>query len=302
MFPISLSLAWDACADKYATSATTVTGPHSAWLLDWLLRRASNEGQKGLVLADIACGGGAMALAAAARPEIIQSVIASDFSPAMCANVERAAKALAEPHAPVQVMVSDAGQLSSIPSESVDIATCMFGIMLLPDPIAAAKELVRITKPGGMIASATWMPQESQFHGVLFNLMKHISHEVAAEKQQAAGNTETAPTPAPTTAPSSVASSLPALPYSRVEHLSDLFASLGLESLLVTSHPEVCAPSSCMADWWRSVQGSAPMFNQQAGGERGVQLAVEWANSVWGADAPFSLTATSLIGVARKPL
>jgi ubiquinone/menaquinone biosynthesis C-methylase UbiE len=308
--------AWSQCAQKYEEASSSVTSPHARWLLNWALERAKAAGQKDLTLADIACGTGALSLAAATRPDVIASVLASDFSAGMLERVELHASALAAPKAPLRTLVSDAGDLKGIPSNSVDIASCIFGIMLLPDPLAATKELVRITKPGGVILFATWAPMQSQMHGVMMNAMKYVNTKLAEEKKQEAegGSAKEAPTPAaaaPAPAPAVAGGSeapkppmpnLRALPYSQVNQFTELFGSLGLEALLLRPHEEQTRRYDNIRDWWGALCGAAPMFNQEAAGERGMELIEEWAAGVWGAQAPFALTSTSIVAVARKPL
>jgi ubiquinone/menaquinone biosynthesis C-methylase UbiE len=307
--------AWSQCAQKYEEASSSVTSPHARWLLNWALEQAKAAGQKDLTLADIACGTGALSLAAAARPDVIASVLASDFSAGMLERVELHASALAAPKAPLRTLVSDAGDLKGIPSNSVDIASCIFGIMLLPDPLAATKELVRITKPGGLILFATWAPMQSQMHGVMMNAMKYVNTKLAEEKKAAeGGNAKEAPTaataaaaPAPAApvggeAPKPPMPNLRTLPYSQVNQFTELFGSLGLEALLLRPHEEQTRRYDNIRDWWAGLCGAAPMFNQEAAGERGMELVEEWAAGVWGAQAPFALTSTSIVAVARKPL
>ena len=92
------------------------------------------------------------------------------------------------------------------------------------------------------------------------------------------------------------------LPYSQVNQFTELFGSLGLEALLLQSHEEQTRRYDHIRDWWGALCGAAPMFNQETAGERGMELVEEWAAGVWGAQAPFALTSTSIVAVARKPL
>jgi ubiquinone/menaquinone biosynthesis C-methylase UbiE len=42
------------------------------------------------------------------------------------------------------------------PDNSFDAVTCRFGFMFFPDMLLAAKEMVRVLKPGGRLATAVW--------------------------------------------------------------------------------------------------------------------------------------------------
>ena len=116
----------------------------------------------------VACGSGVLSIAAAQRRDLVAEVIASDLSPAMCQSVEKRHAALAAEGASVaslRTLVSDACHRKDVLSASVD-ASCIFGIMLLPDP-EAARKLTSMVQPGGPLVFPTWMPQQSQLHGVL---------------------------------------------------------------------------------------------------------------------------------------
>ncbi|HWC11010.1 MAG TPA: methyltransferase domain-containing protein [Acidimicrobiales bacterium] len=47
-----------------------------------------------------------------------------------------------------------------LPAADVDAVLCRFGIMLLADPAACAREVRRVLRPGGRLALATWTARE----------------------------------------------------------------------------------------------------------------------------------------------
>ncbi len=49
------------------------------------------------------------------------------------------------------------------PDNSFDLISCRFGFMFFPDMLLAAKEMVRVLKPGGRIATAVWNVPEKNF-------------------------------------------------------------------------------------------------------------------------------------------
>jgi len=52
----------------------------------------------------------------------------------------------------------DACELTSLRDASFDLVVTMFGAMFAPRPFDVAKEMVRVTKPGGRIVMGNWIP------------------------------------------------------------------------------------------------------------------------------------------------
>ena len=52
----------------------------------------------------------------------------------------------------------DASHLDGVADDSFDLVVTIFGAMFAPDPFAVAKEMVRVTKPGGRIVMGNWIP------------------------------------------------------------------------------------------------------------------------------------------------
>jgi SAM-dependent methyltransferase len=59
-----------------------------------------------------------------------------------------------------------------LPSGTFDVALSTFGVMFAPQPRRAVRELLRLMRPGGRIAFATWSP--SGFFGELLRLMNRF--------------------------------------------------------------------------------------------------------------------------------
>ena len=108
---------------------------------------------------DVATGSGNAAIAAA---RLGCHAIGVDYVPSLLARGrERAAAEGLD----VALLEGDAEALP-FPDRSFDAVTTVFGSMFAPDHAKAASELVRVTKPGGTIALASWTPDG--FIGELF--------------------------------------------------------------------------------------------------------------------------------------
>ena len=57
----------------------------------------------------------------------------------------------------------DACNLAGVPDHSFDLVMSVFGAMFAPKPFEAAKEMVRVTKPGGRIVMGNWIPNDPTF-------------------------------------------------------------------------------------------------------------------------------------------
>jgi SAM-dependent methyltransferase len=101
---------------------------------------------------DAAAGDGNAALAAARRGAHVE---ACDLAPRM---VERGRARCAAAGRPVTWRVADVEALP-YPDGSFDAVLSSFGAYLAPRPLQAARELLRVTRPGGLVALAAWIPR-----------------------------------------------------------------------------------------------------------------------------------------------
>jgi SAM-dependent methyltransferase len=100
---------------------------------------------------DVATGSGNAAIAAARLG--VQSV-GVDYVPSL---LERAGTRAAAEGLAVELVEGDAEALP-FPDASFDAVTSVFGSMFAPDHERVAAELLRVTRPGGTIALASWTP------------------------------------------------------------------------------------------------------------------------------------------------
>jgi ubiquinone/menaquinone biosynthesis C-methylase UbiE len=60
----------------------------------------------------------------------------------------------------IKFQEGDATNLEALPDESFDLVVSIFGAMFAPKPFDVAKEMVRVTKPGGRIVMGNWIPND----------------------------------------------------------------------------------------------------------------------------------------------
>ena len=64
----------------------------------------------------------------------------------------------------------DACNLEGITDYSFDLTVSLFGAMFAPRPVDVAKEMVRVTKPGGRIVMGNWIPNDPTFVSQLLKI------------------------------------------------------------------------------------------------------------------------------------
>lgn len=102
---------------------------------------------------DVACGTGLVAFEAARAVGPAGAVVGVDLSGQMveAARLRASKKALAG----VRFARMDAESLA-LPDASFDLALCALGLMYVPDPERAVREMRRVLRPGGRMVLAVW--------------------------------------------------------------------------------------------------------------------------------------------------
>lgn len=107
----------------------------------------------GLKVLDLGCGDGTTALPAAQLGADVLGVdIASNL---VAAGNKRAAEAGLSN---LRFLEGDAANLSGLENKTFDRVISIFGAMFAPKPFDVAREMVRVTKPGGRIVMGNWIP------------------------------------------------------------------------------------------------------------------------------------------------
>ncbi|MGH9949085.1 MAG: class I SAM-dependent methyltransferase [Pyrinomonadaceae bacterium] len=117
--------------------------------------------QPGMKVLDVACGSGNLAVPAAKRGADVSGIDIAD-------NLIEAAKHRADAEGVTINFEQGDAEVMSYDDNSFDIVMSMFGAMFTPRPDVMASELVRVCKPGGMIAMANWTP--TGFTGQMFKV------------------------------------------------------------------------------------------------------------------------------------
>jgi SAM-dependent methyltransferase len=110
---------------------------------------------KGMKVLDLGGGDGTTALPAAKLgAEVLVVDIARNL---VAAGNKRASEAgLAN----IRFQEGDATDLQGLTDQSFDLVVTVFGAMFAPKPFDVAKEMVRVTKPGGRIVMGNWIPND----------------------------------------------------------------------------------------------------------------------------------------------
>jgi SAM-dependent methyltransferase len=110
---------------------------------------------EGLRVLDLGCGDGTTALPAAQRGADVLGVdIATNLVAAGNARAE--AGGLRN----LRFQEGDMTDLTGLDDEGFDLVISVFGAMFAPKPFDVAKEMVRVTKPGGRIVMGNWIPND----------------------------------------------------------------------------------------------------------------------------------------------
>jgi SAM-dependent methyltransferase len=109
----------------------------------------------GMQVLDLGCGDGTTALPEA---RLGASVLGVDIASNLVGAGNR--RAQAEGLTNCRFQEGDASDLSGLGDGSFDLVVSVFGAMFAPRPFDVAREMVRVTRPGGRIVMGNWIPND----------------------------------------------------------------------------------------------------------------------------------------------
>lgn len=172
---------WDLAADEYEP----LWGAQLAGVQGALLAAAAlAPGERVL---DLACGTGHITLQAAQAVGAGGSALGVDLSQRMVEVATQRARQASSANmanlaksaniANVAFARMDAQQLA-LPDARFDVVLCSLGLMYLPDPAQALREMQRVLRPGGRLALSVWGERSRCGWAALFEI---VDAEVASE-------------------------------------------------------------------------------------------------------------------------
>jgi ubiquinone/menaquinone biosynthesis C-methylase UbiE len=108
---------------------------------------------KGLNILDLGCGDGTTAIPEA---KLGANVLGVDIASNLVEAGNKRVKAEGITNCTIQE--GDATNLQDLKDQSFDMVVSVFGAMFAPKPFDVAREMVRVTKPGGKIIMGNWIP------------------------------------------------------------------------------------------------------------------------------------------------
>ena len=110
---------------------------------------------EGMRVLDLGCGDGTTAVPAA---QLGAEVLGVDIATNLVAAGNARAEELGLTNLSFQE--GDASNLNELDDGAFDLVISIFGAMFAPKPFDVAKEMVRVTKPGGRIVMGNWIPND----------------------------------------------------------------------------------------------------------------------------------------------
>lgn len=122
--------------------------------------------KKGLKVLDLGCGDGTTTALPAAK--LGADVLGVDIARNLVAAGNRHVQS--EGIKNLQFQEGDAADLAELRDQSFDIVLSIFGAMFAAKPFDVAKEMVRVTRPGGRIVMGNWIPNDPNLIAQVFRI------------------------------------------------------------------------------------------------------------------------------------
>jgi len=125
---------------------------------------------KGMQVLDLGCGDGTTALPEA---KLGADVLGVDIARNLVEAGNR--RAAEQGLTNLKFQEGDASNLEQVPDKSFDLVVSIFGAMFAPKPFEVAKEMVRVTRPGGRIVMGNWIPNDPTFVAQLLKISSNYT-------------------------------------------------------------------------------------------------------------------------------
>jgi len=228
---------------------------------------------------ELACGAGGAGLAAAERVAPGGEVVLTDVVAEMTAIAATRADALGLHN--VSTRELDLERIDE-PDHSYDVVLCREGLMLVPDPTRAVREIRRVLRPGGRVALSVWGPRErNPWLGVVFD---SVTAELGV------------PTPPP---------GIPG-PFSLedADRLAGLLSDAGLGDVVVRALPTPYRAASVDEWWTRTCALAGPLAQRLAAlpdhARNAVRARAREAISVYETPTGLEIPGLSLVAAAVR--
>lgn len=153
---------WDRAAEHYARFWRAQLAPAQETLLSMAGLRPGER------VIDIACGTGLVSIPAARAVAPDGELLGTDLSETMVETAAAEAAKAGLSHARFARMGAE--DLDA-PDAGFDAALCALGLMYVPEPLDAAREMYRVLEPGGRAVAAVWGARENCGWAGIFPVM-----------------------------------------------------------------------------------------------------------------------------------
>jgi ubiquinone/menaquinone biosynthesis C-methylase UbiE len=160
---------WDLAATDYEPLWQAQLAEAQAALLAW-----ASPGLGEQVL-DVACGTGLVSFEAAGVVGASGHVLGIDLSDRMVGVAERRARESKVSNCSFSRMDAE---ILALPDARFDVVLCALGLMYMPDPARALREMRRVLRPGGRVSLAVWGERSKCGWSAIFPI---VDDEVASE-------------------------------------------------------------------------------------------------------------------------
>jgi SAM-dependent methyltransferase len=143
--------------------ADTMRAAGAAWVADTGVT-------PGMRVLDLGCGDGTTAIPAARAGATVRGV---DIAPYLVEAGRRRAEAFRLSN--ISFEEGDASRLDALADDSFDLTMSVFGAMVAPKPFEVAKEMVRVTRPGGRVVMGNWIPGDPTLVAQILKIAAHYT-------------------------------------------------------------------------------------------------------------------------------